>query len=71
MLAASVAANPQRSLFYGAYLPDYLQHATPLTSPLFADHRGLHVSLVPQLLFKAETQPPSTAPALENLARVC
>ena len=71
MLAASVAANPQRSLFYGAYLPNYLQHATPLTAPLFTDHRGLHISLIPQMFFSAETQTPSTAPTLENLARVC
>jgi hypothetical protein len=71
VLAASVAANPQRSLFYGAYLPDYLRHATPVTAPLFTDHRGLHISLIPQLYFPAETQSPSTPPTLENLARVC
>ena len=59
-LAASVVANPQRSLFYGAYLPDYLQHATPLTAPLFTDHRGLHVSLIPQMFIPAETRTPST-----------
>ena len=70
-LAASVATNPQRSLFYGTYLPGYLQHAEPLAAPLFRDHRGLHISLIPQMFFAAETATPSTAPILENLARVC
>lgn len=67
MLAASVAANPQRSLFYGTYLPDYLKHPAPLTTPLFTDHRGLHVSLVPQMFVAVETR----APAMGNLASVC
>ena len=71
MLAASVAANPQRSLFYGAYLPDYLQHPTPLAAPLFTDHRGLHISLIPQICFPAKMQPPSTTPSLEEMATVC
>lgn len=71
MLAASVAANPQRSLFYGVYLPDYLQHATPLAAPLFTDHRGLHVSLIPQMFVTAEKRSPSMAATLEDLARVC
>ena len=69
VLAASAAANPQRSLFYGTYLPDFLQHATPLTAPLFTDHRGLHISLIPQICTMVETRTPSTA--LGNLARVC
>ena len=71
MLAASVAANSQRSLFYGTYLPGYLQHATPFAAPLFTDHRGLHISLIPQMFITAETRTPSIAPTLENLARVC
>ena len=71
VLAASVATNPQRSLFYGAYLPDYLQHATPLAAPLFTDHRGLHISMIPQMVITAETRTPSTAPALGDLANVC
>jgi Replication-relaxation len=48
-LAASVAANPQRSLFLGAYLPEFLGNTQPLTCPVFTDHRGLHVSLLPSL----------------------
>ena len=48
-LAASVATNPQRSIFLGAHLPDFLGSERPLTSPLFTDHRGLHVSLLPSL----------------------
>ena len=48
-LAASVMANPQRSLFLGAYLPDVLLSDQSLTAPLFTDHRGLHVSLLPAI----------------------
>lgn len=47
-LAASVATNPQRSLFYGVHLPDYLADPTPLSTALFTDHRGLKVSLLPK-----------------------
>ncbi len=49
-LAASVATNPQRSLFLGVHLPEFLQAAQPLMSPLFTDHRGLRVSLLPTWL---------------------
>lgn len=55
-LAASVATNPQRSLFLGVQLSEYLGSSRPLTSPLFTDHRGLHVSLV---------LPPPTPTAVE------
>lgn len=48
-LAASVAVNPQRSMFLGANLADFLDHATPLTSPLFTDHRGLRMALLPKI----------------------
>lgn len=48
-LAASVVTNPQRSLFLGVHLPNFLASERPLTSPLFTDHRGLHVSLLPSL----------------------
>jgi hypothetical protein len=48
-LAATVATNPQRSLFLGAYLPEFLENLRPLTSPVFADHRGLHVSMLPAM----------------------
>lgn len=56
-LAASVAANPQRSLFLGAHHADFLANERPLTSPLFSDHRGLHVSLLPAMLPMAMKTP--------------
>jgi hypothetical protein len=46
-LAASVALNPQRGLFLGVFLPDYIANECPLTSPIFTDHRGLKLSLLP------------------------
>ena len=68
-LAASVAANPQRSLFYGVYLPDFLRHPTPLSAPLFTDHRGLHVSLLPRLIAMVAT-PASPAQSLAKMVPV-
>ena len=46
-LAAGMTRNPHRSLFYGVYLPTYLASPTPLTLPLFTDHRGGASSLLP------------------------
>jgi hypothetical protein len=46
-LAESMARNRQRSLFYGVSLPDYLASEEPLTSPLFTDHRGQRLGLLP------------------------
>lgn len=45
--AATLATNPQRSLFYGVALPHYLSEADALRSPCFRDHRGNSVSLLP------------------------
>ena len=55
-LAASIAKNPLRSLFLGIYLPDYLQSPLPLTSPIFAGHNFLRVSLLPRATSTALTQ---------------
>ena len=45
--AAQVTENPQRSLFYGVSLPDFLATSEPLTSACFRDHRGNPVALIP------------------------
>jgi hypothetical protein len=67
-LAASVAKNPQRSLFYGVYLPDYLRDPTPLTTSLFSDHRGMRVPLVATEKPKPATAPEPPAPDTRALA---
>jgi hypothetical protein len=48
-LAGAQAKNPQRSLVLAVYLPEYLQHPSPLVTPIFTDHRGQAVSLLPRL----------------------
>ena len=50
MLACAQTHNPQRSLFYGVYLPDYLEHASPLFADMFVDHRGLRIALLPRIM---------------------
>jgi len=45
--AAAVVRNPQRTLFLGVYLPDYLAAADPVGELLFLDHRGRRHGLVP------------------------
>lgn len=47
-LAAKIQRNPQRSLFYGIALPDYLRRHDPLGQACFLDHRGQAVRLLPQ-----------------------
>jgi hypothetical protein len=59
-LAAELARNPGRSLFYGITLDQYLGHADALQSPTFLDHRGRQVPLVPTLPMK--TQPNRDVP---------
>ena len=46
-MAATAATNPQRSLFLGVHLAEFLASDRPLTSPIFTDHRSLHISLLP------------------------
>lgn len=60
-LAAAVARNPQRSLLYGVFLPEYREEPNPLTAPIFTDHRGLQVALWPSL-------PATAAPKSKALA---
>jgi hypothetical protein len=62
-LAGALAKNPNRSLFYGVVLADFVRCASPLFTPLFTDHRGLHVSLLPQSLsIQSAVQPAELAP---------
>lgn len=45
--AARFVSNPQRRLFLGAYLPEYLAHEDALSQPCFRDHTGKGLLLVP------------------------
>ena len=54
-LAAAHARNPQRSLFYGVYLPDYLAEPVALSSPCFRNRHHRPVALIPY-----HTVPPSS-----------
>jgi hypothetical protein len=47
-IAARIAANPERSLFYGVALAAYSAESKPLTSRCFRDHRGRSISLIPR-----------------------
>jgi hypothetical protein len=69
-LAARKQRNPNRSLFYGIALPNYLAQETPLSSPCFRDHRGAAVRLLPQFRGAARL-PSSQAPVLASAAGVC
>jgi len=57
-MANSLARNPQRSLLYSVFLPEYLDDPMPLTVPIFTDHRDEQVSLVPAIpqAFRPENQ---------------
>jgi len=45
--AAAVVRNPQRTLFLGVYLPDFIAATDPVGEPLFLDHRGRRHALLP------------------------
>ena len=45
--AATLMRNPDRSLFYGQSLPQYLLQSDALRAACFRDHRGKPVALVP------------------------
>ena len=47
-LAGTLVRNPQRSLFYGISLPEYLAAAEPLRSACFRDHHGEPATLLPE-----------------------
>ncbi|MGC3971612.1 MAG: replication-relaxation family protein [Pirellulales bacterium] len=55
-LAATLASNPQRSLFLGVPLPDYLSESDALTAPIFLDHHRRAVSLLPAAQSSAGNQ---------------
>ena len=61
MLAAGHTQNPDRSVFYGDFLRDYLECASPLFSEVFVDHRGLQVSLLPRVTQTALGMAPALA----------
>ena len=45
--AGALMRNPQRSLFYGAFIGDYLASGDPVASPCFLDHFERPVALLP------------------------
>jgi hypothetical protein len=47
--AATLVRNPQRTLFLGVYLPDFLNAADPVGEPLFLDHRGRQHAFLPDI----------------------
>jgi protein involved in plasmid replication-relaxation len=47
--AATVVRNPERTLFLGVYLPDYVNACDPIWDPLFLDHRGRRHALPPNV----------------------
>lgn len=57
--------NPQRTLFYGVYLPDYLAAIDAVGQACFTDQRGRAVSLLPPLRV-----PPATSRSSTSLAVV-
>jgi hypothetical protein len=57
--AARVIRDPNRTLFYGITLTDYLTTLYPVTSPRFVDHRGRAQSLIPDV--KAASLLPAVA----------
>ncbi|MEX1096298.1 MAG: replication-relaxation family protein [Planctomycetales bacterium] len=64
--ASELSSNPQRTLFYGVHLDDYLHSNRPVTEPCFRDHRGRAVALVPALQLSL---PRSGAPTVPRVAR--
>jgi hypothetical protein len=45
--AATLTSNPNRSLFYGVHLGDYLETLDAVCGPCFLDHRGQPTPLIP------------------------
>jgi hypothetical protein len=48
--AASIVRNPQRTLFLGVFLTDFVTAADPVGEPLLLDHRGQRHALLPGLV---------------------
>ncbi len=65
--AAKIISDPNRTLFYGITLTDYLTTLYPVTTPRFLDHRGHHHSLLPDV--DASTLLPSAT--LPSVRRTC
>jgi len=55
--ARGIVREPRRSIFYAAYLDDYLRSDDPLHAPLFRDQQGTAVGLLP---------PPMALPCISN-----
>ncbi|QDT43469.1 hypothetical protein Pan241w_35700 [Gimesia alba] len=53
--ARNLVRNPNRSLIYGIYLPDYLATADSLTTACFLNHREEPVALWPEKVSQATT----------------
>lgn len=47
--ATMIVRNPERTLFLGVYLPDYVNAVDPVRESLFVDHRGRRHALLPGL----------------------
>ncbi len=47
LLARKLAANPQRTLFCGASLPEFLKTELAITQPVFRDHLGRATAIFP------------------------
>ncbi|MBN8625809.1 MAG: replication-relaxation family protein [Planctomycetes bacterium] len=47
--AASIVRNPERTLFLGVYLPDFVNASNPVGEKIFSDHRGQRKSLLPTI----------------------
>lgn len=64
--AAELSSNPQRTLFYGVHLDDYLGSDRAVTEPCFRDHRGRAVAMVPAMQLSL---PQSVTTAVPQVAR--
>lgn len=63
--ADTLVRNPQRSLFYGVHLDDYLAEADAVCESCFLDHRLTAVAMIPvrQLPLRESQEPIVLAPA--------
>jgi len=64
-------ATRQRSIFYAVLLEDYLNHANPLTSPMFVDHFHRLQPLVPATAASEQQRLPTFAETLADPIAVC
>lgn len=73
LVLARSRANRQRCIFYAGLLDDFLDHALPLTSPIFRDHFNRMQSVLPASISPQQMQMPSveTEKILSPTACVC